>query len=290
MSGAGHDALHEHTLESEPVFEGARRALLAMAEIQFAAGARTVLPVHEAAREYRSWGEARAAIAALQPEWVIGVGGYAMKRIQAALGAAAAFGQTSVGTHAELQAVKADGSSDWTETLPFTIQGVILNDPEEMLDPAFNPEATGVPNGGQFQLFIQAVAAGDRGGTALFMSQMSYVPGNNYDEAAWNNEMQRVGYDGTGRKFRKGDRVLHKKFGTGTVIEAVGGELNASTSVEMTNYYARVLKDDLPLAMDILSDIMVNSVVDEDELARVRFKPTGTGYRLVGEDSEGRES
>ena len=31
----------------------------------------------------------RAAIAALQPEWVIGVGGYAMKRIQAALGAAA---------------------------------------------------------------------------------------------------------------------------------------------------------------------------------------------------------
>lgn len=127
--------------------------------------------------------------------------------ILAALGAAAAFGQTSVVTHAELQAVKADGSSDWTETLPFTIQGVILNDPEEMLDPAFNPEATGVPNGGQFQLFIQAVAAGDRGGTALFMSQMSYVPGNNYDEAAWNNEMQRVGYDGTGRKFRKGDRV-----------------------------------------------------------------------------------
>ena len=127
--------------------------------------------------------------------------------ILAALGAAAAFGQTSVVTHAELQAVKADGSSDWMETLPFTIQGVILNDPEEMLDPAFNPEATGVPNGGQFQLFIQAVAAGDRGGTALFMSQMSYVPGNNYDEAAWNNEMQRVGYDGTGRKFRKGDRV-----------------------------------------------------------------------------------
>ena len=50
------------------VFEGARRALLAMAEIQFAAGARTVLPVHEAAREYRSWGEARAAIAALPME------------------------------------------------------------------------------------------------------------------------------------------------------------------------------------------------------------------------------
>ena len=46
-------------------FEGARRALLAMAEIQFAAGARRVRPVHELAAETRSWDEARAAILAL---------------------------------------------------------------------------------------------------------------------------------------------------------------------------------------------------------------------------------
>lgn len=53
-------------------------------------------------------------------------------------------------------------------------------------------------------------------------------------------------------------------------IEAVGGELNASTSAEMTNYYARVLKADVPLAMDILSDILSNSVFEEAELARER--------------------
>ena len=47
------------------VMEGARRALLSMAEIQFAAGAVSVHPVHELARPYRSWAEARAAIAAL---------------------------------------------------------------------------------------------------------------------------------------------------------------------------------------------------------------------------------
>ncbi|TWO70749.1 FAD-binding protein [Caenimonas sedimenti] len=47
------------------VMEGARRALLAMAEIQFAAGARQVLPVHEKAEPYRSWQEAKSAIAAL---------------------------------------------------------------------------------------------------------------------------------------------------------------------------------------------------------------------------------
>ncbi|HWI80893.1 GMC family oxidoreductase [Ramlibacter sp.] len=47
------------------VLEGARRALLAMAELQFAAGARQVVPIHELARPYRSWAEAKAAIEAL---------------------------------------------------------------------------------------------------------------------------------------------------------------------------------------------------------------------------------
>jgi len=47
------------------VMEGARRALLRMAELQFAAGARQVLPVHEMAAPYGSWDQARAAIAAL---------------------------------------------------------------------------------------------------------------------------------------------------------------------------------------------------------------------------------
>lgn len=51
-------------------------------------------------------------------------------------------------------------------------------------------------------------------------------------------------------------------------IEAVGGEVNAATSVETTSYYARVLKADVPLALDILSDILRNSVFDPEELER----------------------
>lgn len=50
------------------VMEGARRALLSMAEIQFAAGARQVVPVHEQAGQYTSWAEAREAIGALAME------------------------------------------------------------------------------------------------------------------------------------------------------------------------------------------------------------------------------
>jgi predicted Zn-dependent peptidase len=51
-------------------------------------------------------------------------------------------------------------------------------------------------------------------------------------------------------------------------IEAVGGEVNAATSIETTSYYARVLRDDVPLALDILSDILSNSRFDPDELVR----------------------
>ena len=46
-------------------WEAARRALLAMAEIQFAAGARWVTPVHEATAGYTTWEDARRGIAAL---------------------------------------------------------------------------------------------------------------------------------------------------------------------------------------------------------------------------------
>ena len=51
-------------------------------------------------------------------------------------------------------------------------------------------------------------------------------------------------------------------------IEAVGGEVNAATSVETTSYYARTLKNDVPLAVEILSDILRNSVFNPVELER----------------------
>jgi predicted Zn-dependent peptidase len=51
-------------------------------------------------------------------------------------------------------------------------------------------------------------------------------------------------------------------------IEDVGGEVNAATSTETTSYYARVLKDHVPLAVDILADILTESAFEEDELER----------------------
>jgi len=53
-------------------------------------------------------------------------------------------------------------------------------------------------------------------------------------------------------------------------IEAVGGHLNAYTSRESTAYYAKVLKEDVGLALDILADILLNSTFDAAELERER--------------------
>ncbi|MEE8188784.1 MAG: pitrilysin family protein [Kiloniellales bacterium] len=53
-------------------------------------------------------------------------------------------------------------------------------------------------------------------------------------------------------------------------IEAVGGHLNAYTSRENTAYYAKVLADDAPLAVDIIADILQHPTFDEEELLRER--------------------
>jgi predicted Zn-dependent peptidase len=51
-------------------------------------------------------------------------------------------------------------------------------------------------------------------------------------------------------------------------IERVGGFINAYTAREQTAYYARVLKDDVALAVDIIADILQDSAFDNEELAR----------------------
>jgi predicted Zn-dependent peptidase len=53
-------------------------------------------------------------------------------------------------------------------------------------------------------------------------------------------------------------------------IEAVGGETNAFTTKEYTCYYARVLDADLPLAVDVMGDIMTGSVLAEPDVETER--------------------
>ncbi len=51
-------------------------------------------------------------------------------------------------------------------------------------------------------------------------------------------------------------------------IENVGGDINAETGVERTSYFARVLGGDADLAIDVIGDLLTDSVFDPDELER----------------------
>ena len=77
-------------------------------------------------------------------------------------------------------------------------------------------------------------------------------------------------------------------------IEQVGGDLNAATSLEMTAYYARVLKGDEGLALEILADILRQSLFTPEDLVRekeviiqeiagIKDSPEELAYDLVQE-------
>ncbi len=53
-------------------------------------------------------------------------------------------------------------------------------------------------------------------------------------------------------------------------MDFIGGQLNASTSKLCTNYFAKVIDEDLPQAADILADIVCNPALDEEETNKER--------------------
>ncbi len=54
-------------------------------------------------------------------------------------------------------------------------------------------------------------------------------------------------------------------------LESVGGQLNAFTTKEYTCFYAKVLDEDLELAIDVLSDMFFHSLFDEKEIEKERM-------------------
>ena len=136
--------------------------------------------------------------------------------IGAALSATVARAETVT----NLEAVDASGVSTWNGSFPFTITGVLLTDPGEMLDstPDFIPWDNGANAyllGGQWQVFVQTISPDDRGGVECWMGQnygnLPIEPhdgSDSYANEAWAAEVWRVSRDPvTGHAFHKGDLV-----------------------------------------------------------------------------------
>ena len=79
------------------------------------------------------------------------------------------------------------------------------------------------------------------------------------DEHGISHLLEHMAFKGTSRRSAR--QIAEE-------IEAVGGDLNAATSAETTAYYARVLRADVPLALDVLSDILADPAFDPEELQR----------------------
>lgn len=71
--------------------------------------------------------------------------------------------------------------------------------------------------------------------------------------------LEHMAFKGTGRRDARA---------IAEAIENAGGDLNAATGVESTAYYARVLREDCAMALDVLADILTDSRFDPQELAR----------------------
>ena len=79
------------------------------------------------------------------------------------------------------------------------------------------------------------------------------------DEHGISHLLEHMAFKGTSRRTAR--QIAEE-------IEAVGGDLNAATSIETTAYYARVLRANVPLALDVLSDILADPSFDSEELRR----------------------
>ena len=173
-------------------------------------------------------------------------------------------------THAHLQAVKADGTSDWNGTFPFTIRGVLLCNPDEMLGrtPNFLPWNEGANQyrmGGEWQVTIQSVETTDRGGTTCWMGQnygnqpWIHDSALSYSNEAWVSEILRLGFDPSNlHQFRAGDFVEV----TGRQALFYGGKRNINEGHDIDpaqNFELRLVTADYGLpapAVVHLADVM----------------------------------
>ncbi len=125
---------------------------------------------------------------------------------------AAAFGDEPMPvTHWQFQAVTSDGSSAFYGPFQVVLEGILLNNPEEYLDPTPDPTIAPWFMGGQWQIWFQG-EGDDHAGTACWIGQnYSNGPGdtgNNYTNQQWLSEICRLNRDpNTGYVFHAGDRI-----------------------------------------------------------------------------------
>lgn len=111
-------------------------------------------------------------------------------------------------THREFQAVDASGEQTYVTTGKVALEGIVLNNPADMLDPTPDDSITDMFNmGGQWQFFFQG-EGDDHAGTAVWFGQLYdnlpwVMPGGGYSNEQWIAELTRL----NAARFTVGDRI-----------------------------------------------------------------------------------
>lgn len=111
-------------------------------------------------------------------------------------------------THWQFQAVSGSGEQTYTAAQKVTLEGIVLHNPADMLDPTADDTITQMYNlGGQWQLFFQGEGE-DHAGTAVYLAQLYdnlpwIMPGGGYSNAQFLAELSRINAAG----FTVGDRI-----------------------------------------------------------------------------------
>ena len=112
------------------------------------------------------------------------------------------------------------------------------------------------------------------------------------EENGLSHFMEHMAFKGTGKRTAR--QIAEE-------MDFIGGHLNASTSKLCTNYYAKVIDEDLPKAADILADIVCNPALDPgetdkergvvlEEIAMVEDSPEDVVYDVLAEAVFGPQS
>jgi hypothetical protein len=111
-------------------------------------------------------------------------------------------------THRKFQTVNGSGEQTYKATQKVILEGIVLHNPADMLDPTPDDTIAEMYNlGGQWQLFFQGEAT-DHAGTAVYMAQLYdnlpwTMPGGGYSNAAFIAELARL----NAARLTVGDRI-----------------------------------------------------------------------------------
>lgn len=134
--------------------------------------------------------------------------------------------------HSVLQANDQDGVPVYTATDKVVIEGVILNNPEYMLDPT--PGQDGM--GGQWQIFVQPDDPNDTAATAVWIGQnysrVFYIF-SDYDDPYFVRELCAINFDpDTDYRFNAGDKIRVEGY-----YKSFGGKLNINEQHKVDENY-----------------------------------------------------